>query len=968
MTNTPTATPAIRSGLTSLRTNLLGLICAGALALAPVAAAQGPAAQGPAAPTPPETEKSPKDGKAAYDPTKDFPKWDPEKEKYTEIVANLDGVNGLFRMWKDEKGIQIKVELPAKIEQKLLFLAYTIAGGVPEAGVQFGDLYGHFRRFDKQVAFIQPNLEVRSSGDDESKLGRERVFTDRVVFKAPIEGVGPGGGWIIDLTNLFGRGAASFFNNRVAGLDASLIEVTKAKGFPQNVELAFKVPIRGGVLATIHYSLSEIPEDTGYVPRAADERVGYFTTAFMDVGHPSKEDPFVRYINRWRIEKADPNLSLSPPKEPIVFYIEHTTPIRYRRWVRDGILGWNKAFEKIGIDGAVQVYQQDARTGAHMEKDPEDARYNFVLWTNANMGFAIGPSRVHPKTGEILDADIVMDEGFVNNYVRTWELVPEIVGQAFDPQTRAWLASRPQWDPRVQLAAPDQRARITAQLRAELAQSTQSAAPVEHASELLGSPGADGLSSRLSQVNGYCTCGRAKSVDLAIARMGELFPLAQADVTGDKPADEAKKEDPTNPNRPGFIDGLPENFVGPLIKSVIMHEVGHTLGLRHNFKGSGMYTMSDLNTDAAVQLSNSVMDYLPVNINMGDGPVQGLWCMTEVGTYDNWAIEYGYTLEKDLKPILAKVNDPGHAYATDEDTMGPDPMARRFDLAKDPLDFADSQMRLVGSLRAQILDRIVKQGESWSRARRAYETLLGKQVQAINVAADWIGGASVARNYKGDPGETAPVLPVDPAKQRRALGMVIEYSLRDQAFGLSPELLARLSVGRWMDNGGMSDIMAPPAWPIHDRILAIQTMALTNLLNPGTLARVYDNELMTPATADALTIPELLTIVRSAVWTEVENRPDGQFSDRSPMISSLRRNLQRQWTDRMIDLMLAPDSSGATGTASATLARAQLQHLAGQLQTQIDLSNNIDTYTAAHLSETLERVRKSLSPAYLYRL
>ena len=75
---------------------------------------------------------------------------------------------------------------------------------------------------------------------------------------------------------------------------------------------------------------------------------------------------------------------MSPPKQPIVFYIEHTTPIRYRRFVRDGVLYWNKAFEKVGMVNAIEVYYQDAATGAHMEKDPEDVRYNFVRWLSNN--------------------------------------------------------------------------------------------------------------------------------------------------------------------------------------------------------------------------------------------------------------------------------------------------------------------------------------------------------------------------------------------------------------------------------------------------------------------------------------------------------------------------------------------------------------------------------------------------------
>ena len=138
-----------------------------------------------------------------------------------------------------------------------------------------------------------------------------------------------------------------------------------------------------------------------------------------------------------------------------IFFLSIRRPPRstlfpYTTLFRSGVLEWNKAYEKIGIVNAIEVYQQDASTGAHMDKDPEDARYNFVLWTNADMGFAIGPSRVDPETGRILDADIVMDEAFVTGWIKSWHiLLPEIAMESFDPQAREWLKTHPNWDPRI---------------------------------------------------------------------------------------------------------------------------------------------------------------------------------------------------------------------------------------------------------------------------------------------------------------------------------------------------------------------------------------------------------------------------------------------------------------------------------------------------------------------------------------
>ena len=223
----------------------------------------------------------------------------------------------------------------------------------------------------------------------------------------PIVAETPNKATVIDMADLLLGHAPKFFgfgSRFGGGIDTRYIklrEIKTAKAFPHNVEIAFEMPFGStGQLKTLHFSISEMPDHTGYTPRKADDRVGYFTTAFDDLGKFKKDETRTRYINRWHLEKADPSLKFSPPKQPIIFYVEHSTPIRYRRFVKDGVLYWNKAFEKVGLVNAIEVYFQDARTGTHMEKDPEDVRYNFVRWLSNNQGTAIGPSRVHPLTGE----------------------------------------------------------------------------------------------------------------------------------------------------------------------------------------------------------------------------------------------------------------------------------------------------------------------------------------------------------------------------------------------------------------------------------------------------------------------------------------------------------------------------------------------------------------------------------------
>ena len=118
--------------------------------------------------------------------------------------------------------------------------------------------------------------------------------------------------------------------------------------------------------------------------------------------------------------------------------------------------------------------------------------------------------------------------------------------------------------------------------------------------------------------------------------------------------------------------------------------MGHTLGLRHNFKGSTIHTLAEINSEGfnGNAQSGSVMDYLPININYELGEKQGDWTQMSIGPYDMWAIEYGYTSKKPDK-VLKRVTEPQLIYATDEDTWGPDPRARRFDNGQNPLVYAD---------------------------------------------------------------------------------------------------------------------------------------------------------------------------------------------------------------------------------------------------------------------------------------
>lgn len=941
----------------------------------------------------------------------DYPPFDRIIEGYTKIEPAPEDGRTMYDVYVKEKEGQLLLEIPKNYTEKKYFIGLTVASGQVFAGLQAGDFYVQWRQYNKRLALVSPNVSIRSNGDNESKDSVKRLFTSEVLLDLPILGISPKGGFIVDGDQLLVGNASVFFGSAGRSRNPGLAKLVKHKAFLNNIELAWELPDANGKLQTLYYSISEIPASTGYTPRVADQRIGYFTTAYADYGKYKQDEVDIRFINRWHLQKRDPSLRISPPVEPIRFYVEHTTPVRYRRWVKQGIEFWNKAFEKVGISDAIEVLYQDKASGAHMDKDPEDVRYNFIRWLNNNQGTAIGPSRVHPETGQILDADVVLTDGWIRYFNEEFaDYMPLIATEGMGPELEAWLSEHPNWDPRVRFANPNDQTRIAAMNRARLYQHNGGSLMTQNHTPLMGDDLLDGLVGRHSQTNGLCLAAQGRRMDTAVMRMllemgkDEILngdsedekekekkakeaeakekegkgskdekPAekadgkdAKAEDKSDKPKD-AKPDAKPEPKKPdeSMVDGMPEAFVGPLLADLVAHEVGHTLGLRHNFKASSIYALKKINSNEVKgkkSFAGSVMDYLPLNLKLVDGEIQGDYGMLELGPYDYWAIEYGYTFEKDLKPILARVSEPELAFATDEDTIGPDPLARRYDFSENPLDFANEQIVLIERFRKKLLTDYVKEGESWTKARKGYELTLSLQMKNVSMMANWIGGSFVNRDKKGDPKSRLPIQVVPSKMQRDALNFVLETTFRDKSYALSPELLQRLTKD-FMSGSFSGD----PTWPVHDRILSMQASALTSLMNATVLRRVYDNEFRVPENEDAFTLPELLDSVTTEIWGELAKKGERKYSTRQPMISSLRRNLQREHLERLIDLTLPKNGNSAAYKAISNLCMMQLTDLKEKISTSLkDNADSLDPYTKAHLREAEQRISKALDADYIY--
>ncbi len=898
----------------------------------------------------------------------EFPKWEEVSKDFEKVVSTADGAASLYGLWLRKKDNQMLAELPSGYASQKHYIALTSPTGEIFAGLQIGELYVYWKRYDTRLALIAPNLMNRADEDAQVKDALKRHFPDQVVVDVPIVCMGPNGQPVLDLDELLVSKAGTFYGSFAEGLKSQLATVDQAKAFPENVEITLEVPDHSGTLKKFHYSISRIPDDMGYQPRIADNRVGYFLTSYRDLAKFRDDQVSVRYVNRWKLEKADPKLKISPPKEPIRFYLEHTVPVRYRRWVKEGVLAWNKAFEKVGISDAVVVEYQDKDSGANMDKDPEDVRYNFVRWLSNDIGTAIGPSRAHPLTGQILDADIILTDGWIRHFwYQANEYLPEQAMEGFTSETLRWLDEHPDWDPRLRLAEPGARARLLEERQRRLALGGAVAEIASGDGAAMQAGDVQDLALQRGSMAMLCSASSAKAQSMRL--MGLTFRIHGL-VGEESEGDEGDK-----------IDGIPEWFVGPSLADLVMHEVGHTLGLRHNFKATSAYSLKQINSQefkGQKPFAGSVMDYIPVNVNMGEGEVQGDFVMNGVGPYDMWAIEYGYTFG-DPKEVVKRVGEPELAYLTDEDTSGPDPLARRYDFAQDPLDFAQNRLKIADHARQQVLEKFVKDGETWAKARRGYEITLGEQLGALSIMANWIGGAHVERLNKGDAENRAPIQVVAAERQRKALGFVVENCFFDGAFGLTPDLMSHMTLEKWYDPWDWASAYEDSAWPVHDRVAGIQASVLSMLMNPTKLRRVYDNEFYVPRDQDCFTLAELMETLASAVWAEIDYAPDAYrsdskavaagspkgtaFSPRHPMISSLRRSLQREHVDRLIDLCMQRDSRAASRTISV-LSRAGLRGIGEAIATA--LKADLDPYTEAHLQDAGTRIAKALEASYTY--
>jgi Met-zincin/Domain of unknown function (DUF5117) len=867
--------------------------------------------------------------------------------RFNGIVNRIDKLEGLFTLYCSEDSGKIYLELKPEQLNKDYLAIVTLESGIGESGIYSGlplsDFLFYFRRVNNRLHFVVRNVKFRTEGRPEQR-SLARSFSDSVLYSLQIATTDPNSqNILINLDELLMQdfpGLTPLLKYSLQAdyhLDPRKSYFGDVNSFPENVEIdsiygfssleganLITVPDSRALTLKVHYSFSQLRENNAYIPRLADDRVGYFITAFQDFSNNNPHESFVRYINRWHLEPSDPNAALSPPKKPIVYWIENAVPLEYRDAIREGVLMWNKAFEKAGFQNAIEVQQMPDDA----DWKPADVHYNTIRWFNSwDAGFARGPMRVNPFTGEILDADIMVDANMVRLIQQEYHALMDgnfsQVGK--NPCQILWRSQ--------ELAARSQKA------------------DANH--DLLPS-------------SEFC-------YDVESSEQAAMGALALSILPNTTPSSETIKE-----------------YVHQYLRSIIAHEVGHTLGLRHNFHGSTMLAPEELNNTEITHtkgLVGSVMDYLPVNM-APQGVQQGDYFPGVVGPYDDWAIEYGYKrypstafeaiIPESEKTFLEQIAlaspQPELSYATDEDIWDINPLANVWDMSSDVLLYSQWQMDNARFMWQRLDKGYLLKGESYSNLRLRFNRVLKYYFRNAILLSKYIGGQSFQRLHASDDAAWTFV-PVSLLKQRQALTKLQEYVFAEDAFSFSPQLLNQLAPSRW-EHWGSSAPNNRLDYPIHDRILGFQSAILRSLLDSDRLNRLQDIELKTQP-GQALSIPELFDTLQTGIWTEV-------FAPGEPKpISSIRRSLQREHLNILLQMMLGTTNTPEDGRTLAWYELRQLQKAIDVRLKQLEVQHfdgvptlgatanqegeSLDIYTLAHLEASGDRITKALNAQLLSR-
>lgn len=702
----------------------------------------------------------------------------------------------------------------------------------------------HFERVGNTVVLRWPNRYTLTQPGSPQSTGVRNSLPNSVIAVVPVSAQ-DGAHIVISADAFLGDLAdlADTLNAREKKpthhykLDAKRTFFLQAKAFPLNDVLRVdqswvapeatdrdNAPDSRYLEVRMTYNLIAAPHD-GYVPRIYDPRVGYFSVPLMNFASDDEMRRAVHYITRWNFGKRT---SSGPFKatNPIVFYLSDDIPAEYRDTVRQALLTWGEAFQRVGILDAIEVRNQPSTQGW----DPDDIRHNMVRWIDTSSP-AFGAEALlitDPRSGEELN-----------------------VGVNFDA--------------------------------------------------ILGIGG----------------------------RWAYKYIIAPARGLPDTASAE-------------------QDFTDAYIRSIVLHESGHDMGLQHNFIGSMAYTAGNLQSKSFTGqygVTSSVMEYAPLNI-WPKGTPQGDYVQLVLGPYDYYAIQYGYgyvpgTPQEQLPTLrqwASKWADPYYRFASDEDAdefadgHSVDPRVQTFDLTDHPVQWCTTQESLMHQLMDAVNQRFPQADMPYDQARAAFLLPLRYDLRCATMAANVIGGEYISRSLKGDPNAIAPLTLVPIALEQDAWSALSNGLFSDAAWTFNPSVLTTLTYSEDSALSGAKWGYNPT--PRHDvPVVTIvgkaQLATLHALFSPLRMERLDDMSTKY-GQGQTMDLEDLFDWAQSAIFGDIAS---GRAHD-----GLIRRNLQTSYTRLLSQMWIAP-AKGTPSDAQA-LAQLELQNLAHDASTGAPLASS----------------------------
>lgn len=810
---------------------------------------------------------------------------------FDAVVEKSERLEGLFDVYRDKKSGETYLAIkPEQIDQEFIYNAVVIDGAV-EAGT-FRGAYGdnkiisirrHFNRIElvneNSSFYFDPDNAIAGAADanisvaiiavqdivaENEKDGTVLIKADDIFLKESLQQLKGPPDPDPTAEKRFELGTLSETKNKIF----------EVRSYPENtnifVDYVFENPAplvaaqrdvtdSRFVSIRLQHSLVKVP-DNGYEPRLDDPRVGYFLEYITDLTSASHA-PYRDLIMRWDLRKKDPDAEVSEPVEPIVWWIENTTPVEIRDTIREGALAWNQSFEKAGFRNAVQVQVQPDDA----DWDAGDIRYNVLRWTSSPQppfgGY--GPAFTNPRTGQVLGADIMLEHVFLTNRIQLENILEAIAGTG-------------------------------------------------------NSKGVMGHAVR-------CSVGHN-------LQLSNIFGTHAIKAMGLGGAQQAQMLD----------EG---------IRMLILHEIGHTLGLNHNMKASQIYTidqLSDADFVAEGGLTGSVMDYAPVHLATPGRGQTGFYDV-KPGHYDDWAIEFGYSPDLDgpdgearRDELLSRSTEALLTFGNDADDMrapgaGIDPRVNIGDMSSDAVSYASERLDLIDEILGSLRDRTAEDGNSYQELVNAHMIMSYEFAIAARTISRYVGGVQVNRAMVGQPGAATPYVPVALSEQKRAMDALRDKVFAPDAFARSEELFSHLRQQRRdFDFYGLTE---DPK--LHELMLAVHKSVLDHLMHPVVLRRISDSRQY----GNEYPLGDIFEDLTNAIFSE----------DMPRTVNTYRQNLQLEYVNRLI-LMISGETKAKFDYLSQSVALDNLRQIESAMRANAGIGNE----TRAHRANILYTIERGL--------